>query len=127
MKNKEKVLKYIVINFIVLITIYLIYLKDLRICLIYNLFKIPCVGCGLTRAISCLLKGDIVNSIRYNLLAIPLIIFYGIYFIWYGKDLLRNENTLSQFLNRNKRKIIIICVIFFIVFSIRNINNPLLY
>lgn len=127
MKNKEKVLKYIVINFIVLITIYLIYLKDLRICLLYNVFKIPCAGCGLTRSISFLLKGDIISSLKYNWIGILLIVVYGIYFIWYMKDLVKNQNTLIEFLNRNKKKIVTVCIIVFIINSIRNINNPLLY
>lgn len=36
------------------------------ICLFQNLFGMQCPGCGMTRAISAMLHGDILSAIRYN-------------------------------------------------------------
>lgn len=124
---KKKTLRYIVINAIILIAIYFFYFKDIRICLIYNLFKIPCSGCGLTRSIIYFLKGDFLNSVRYNFLGMPLVILYLAFNIWYLIDLIKNKETLLHFSKNNKKKIIILCVIIFVCSTVRNIYNPLLY
>jgi hypothetical protein len=36
------------------------------ICLARNLFGVECPGCGMTRAISCVLHGDFPTALRYN-------------------------------------------------------------
>ncbi|MBO5413568.1 MAG: DUF2752 domain-containing protein, partial [Clostridia bacterium] len=86
---------------------YFIYSGE-RVCLIYNLFRIPCPGCGLTRAIMCLLHGDILMSLKYNILAIPFTVIYIIYSLWYIIDIIKNENTLINFIEKNKKIIIIL-------------------
>lgn len=125
-KNK-RMIKYIVSNIIILLIIYLLFLLNIRICLVYNLFKIPCPGCGLTRAIMYLVKGDIINSIKYNLLGIPICIGYIACNIWYIIDIIKNQNTFFNWMNKNKTPIIIICIILFVISYSRNLTNPLLY
>ena len=93
----------------------------------YKLFRIPCSGCGLTRAIIYFMKGDIYTSIKYNMLGIPLTIGYIICCFWYIRDLSKNQKTLINFFNKNKKIILILAVIIFVLNSIRNVNNELLY
>lgn len=127
MKIKNNIIKYIIINIFVLIIIYLFYLANIRICLIYNLFKIPCPGCGLTTSVMYLLKGDFLSSLQYNIITIPLIVIYLICSCWYIIDILKNKQTLKLIINKNKSLIIIVCLLLFIISFLKNLNNPLLY
>ena len=127
MIKKNKLIKYIIINISLLIIIYLLYLYNIRICLIYNIFKIPCPGCGLTSSVMHLIKGDILGSLQYNIITIPLIINYTIFSFWYISDIIKNKQTLNGFFNKNKRLIMITSILIFIISSIKNLNNPLLY
>lgn len=127
MIKKNKLIKYIIINISLLIIIYLLYLYNIRICLIYNIFKIPCPGCGLTSSVMHLIKGDILGSLQYNIITIPLIINYTIFSFWYISDIIKNKQTLNGFFNKNKRLIMTTSILIFIISSIKNLNNPLLY
>ena len=127
MKIKNNIIKYIIINIFVLIIIYLFYLANIRICLIYNLFKIPCPGCGLTTSVMYLLKGDFLSSLQYNIITIPLIFIYLICSCWYIVDTLNNKQTLKLILNKNKSLIIVLSILLFIISFVKNLNNPLLY
>lgn len=60
------------------IVLYLIYalimnILKLESCPIKLLIGLPCPGCGMTRAIICLLKLDIKGSFRYNALCLILL------------------------------------------------------
>lgn len=41
-------------------------------CLLRMLFRIPCPGCGMTRSLEALWRGDLLASIRYHPLGPPL-------------------------------------------------------
>lgn len=123
----KKVTKYIIINITILIIIYLFYINNIRICLIYNLFKIPCAGCGLTRSIIHITKFELNKSIEYNLLGIPILVIYIICFIWKVIDIIKGKKTFNIWLNKNEKKIILISCIIFIIVFFRNVFNPLLY
>ena len=41
-------------------------------CLFQAVFHVPCPGCGLTRSLKSIWTGDIVSSLRYHPLGIPL-------------------------------------------------------
>jgi hypothetical protein len=48
------------------------------VCVFKNLMGIECPGCGMTRAFSCILHGDLISAISYNRLAVvvfPLFCF----------------------------------------------------
>ena len=47
-------------------------------CPVMALFDIPCPGCGMTRALKCLLRGDIAGSFAMNpmLWSIPVLLVY---------------------------------------------------
>lgn len=97
---------------------------NIRICPFFYLFNIPCPGCGLTRSITFLLKGNIIESIKYNILGIPLVVCCTIYFIF---SILKREYLIDRFLINRKKLIIIIIIITFIIVQLINIFNPRLY
>ncbi len=120
-------IKYIIANIFILVIIYLLYLKKIRICPIYNLFKVPCPGCGITTSLVYLLKGDILASIQYNIITIPLIITYTMFSMWYFLDIITNKNTLKKWVNKRRNLLIIFCIGIFIITLTRNLTNPILY
>ena len=81
---------YIFIFFIALIFIVLI-LNDVP-CLFKLVFHIPCPGCGLTRGFKELFKLNISKSLYYNILCIPIFIFFIYWFILFIKDIINKEN-----------------------------------
>lgn len=127
MEKKKKIIKYITINILIFVVICLLYKYNKKICLVYNIFKIPCPGCGLTRAIFTLANGDIKESIKYNIIAIPLIIFYILYNLIYILDIIQNKNRLDKWINKYKKILIFMTIIITIISEIKNILNPLLY
>lgn len=124
MKRFYEILK---INLIILFFIILSNLFNFRICLIYNLFHIPCPGCGATRASYLLLTGNFVESIKYSLLPLILIIILLILFIWSLIDYITKKYTLKSYIIKNKKIFIIISVFLTIMLWIRNIYNSYLY
>lgn len=50
-------------------------------CQLKEMFGIPCPGCGGTRAVICLLKGQIRRSLYYHAFAVYLVAGYGIFFV----------------------------------------------
>lgn len=119
--KKDVVIKEFLLIFIIIL---ICFIFGIRICPFYYLFKIPCPGCGLTRSIVCLLKFDIISSIKYNFMGIILTILFIIYIIFL---LLGKQVILKNFINKNKKILIIISIILVIIVEIVNINNSLLY
>lgn len=80
LKNKNNTTKYlfVVFPFFLIITIYIfndffIYLKNfLPQCMLRKISGFYCPGCGNTRSVIALLKGDILTSLRYNITPIFL-------------------------------------------------------
>ena len=72
MKNKYKLLIIILLS---LTGIFILSAFHFYICPLYFLFGIPCPTCGITRALLCLLKLDIVGSFYYHALWPFVIIF----------------------------------------------------
>lgn len=124
MKYLKEVFK---VSLIVLFCIILSNLFNVRICIFYNIFHIPCPGCGTTRAAELLLRGQLYNSIKYSILPIILLALILIVSIWSLVDYKTKEKTLIEFTEKNKKILIIIAIIITIVLWIINIRNPLLY
>lgn len=96
---------------------------NVKACPIFILFKVPCPGCGLTRAVSLILKGQIVASLEYNILPIPLLFTIITYILFYSF----NKEVLQKLVKKFNTLIIIITIVVTIIVWIININNPLLY
>ncbi|MFN3604624.1 MAG: DUF2752 domain-containing protein [Leptonema sp. (in: bacteria)] len=87
----------------ILTIIYLFFIlfgySDYSFCYFYNITKLPCPGCGLTRGIRLLFYGDFYSAIRYNLFSI--FIFLIILLILFSFLNKRIESSLEKFL-KNK-------------------------
>jgi len=76
---KKQNLLSIAIGFAFFLLLYLIHLVyDGSLCLFKLTFKTPCVGCGMTQGVFCILHMDFHGAVRHNILSIPL--FFGIIF-----------------------------------------------
>lgn len=96
---------------------------NVRTCPIFVLFKIPCPGCGMTRAVSLIVKGQIAASLRYSVLPIPLLLAIIAYAVFY----FINKDLLDRLVKKYEKVIIAFSVIIAAAVWIININNPLLY
>lgn len=105
----------------------LFYFLNIRICVFYNLFKIPCPGCGLSRAIIQALHLNIIESIKYNVLGIPVIFFMITLVIGFYYDYKKQITTFNDFLKKYKLIFITIAIILTTISWIINLNNDLLY
>ena len=86
------------------------------------LFHLSCPGCGLTRAFKEILHLNLLNSLSYNLLGIPLFIIFILSIILLIKDIIKKEDKFYyQFINFVKKYYIIILIILFLNMIINNL------
>jgi len=87
-------------------------------CIFKNIFKIPCISCGLTRGIKSILKLNIIEAIKYNLLSIPIFIlsitFYILY-ILYLFNIKKYLDNLYSFFVRNYKIFLILLLTIWII------------
>lgn len=97
------------INYLLIILSYYLLLFLFRIsCPFLAIFKIPCPGCGSTRALLSLIGGNYKSYIDYNPMAILILITIMIAF---------HINILSKYLNKKVLNFLII-VFSIIIFSV---------
>ena len=81
--SKKNILIKIVICILGILAIQIYYECDVKIpCIFFELTGLYCPGCGITRAFFSLLKLDIYQAFRYNILVITLLPFLLLYFIY---------------------------------------------
>lgn len=57
-----------------LLILVFVFLLDYN-CLFKSVFHLPCAGCGITRGFEALMKFNVNESFRYNLLALPIVMY----------------------------------------------------
>ncbi|MBK1467851.1 DUF2752 domain-containing protein [Parvimonas parva] len=115
----------------VLLVILIINFLNIRVCVFYNIFGIPCPACGMTRAFNRIFMLKIKESFDYNLLGVPLFIIINSYLIINFYSILKNTDEINiyfeKFFQKYKTALIIISAVIVILNWIRNLYNPLLY
>ena len=81
-----------------------IILDIIYVCPFNYYFHIPCPGCGMTRAFKLILQGNILASLQYNLLAIPLFIFIILSMIFLVVDIIKNQTEYLAYIERISQK-----------------------
>lgn len=119
MKNRWKMLIFIPQGLIFILYVYF----SVKIpCLFKSVLGIACPTCGMTRAMLSLLHGDIINTIYYNILAIPLVIILIIIDVVIIVDLFKNSNYLERIWNTLVKHYKIIILLFIVSMIINNIK-----
>ena len=88
----------------ILLGILFIILDIIYVCPFNYYFHIPCPGCGMTRAFKLILQGNILESLQYNLLAIPLFIFIILSMIFIVVDIIKNQTKYLAYIERISQK-----------------------
>lgn len=71
--------------------------NEISLCLFKNITGLPCPACGITRAMIELLHLNIVNAIRVNPLAIPVLFVLLILPFWIMKDFISRKPGFLHF------------------------------
>lgn len=103
---------------------FILHFMGIRVCPVYNLLHIPCPGCGITRASLLLLQGRVRESLRYNILPIPLaVLLLG----YCTACMAGHKQTLDRLLQKYSLPLIIISGAAMLIVWQINRENILLY
>jgi hypothetical protein len=69
------------------------------VCPFKYFLNIPCPGCGMTRAIFCILHLNFIGALKYNILSIIVFLWLVLYFIFMIYDLIFSKDFLNKFLH----------------------------
>jgi len=92
-------------------------------CFFKNTFGFRCPGCGLTRALLCILNLDFFGAIKYNIIAIPLFVFVTIVNCLLVYDIIFTRNRSYSFLKRLSKHYVLIFISLFVTMIINNVNK----
>lgn len=95
LQNKKEI-NILMISGILLLFI-ILFLKP--ICIFKYITRIPCPMCGITRGIKSILNFNIIDSLKYNLLSIPTLLFITTFYILYILSIILRKNYISCYYN----------------------------
>ena len=73
---------------------FIVFFFDIK-CIFKEIFKIPCISCGMTRAFLSILKFDFIGAIKYNVLSIPIFIFIILFYSLYLLKIVFNNKLIN--------------------------------
>ncbi|MBQ6754784.1 MAG: DUF2752 domain-containing protein [Bacteroidales bacterium] len=89
-----------------LVTLYLCFSKYMPVtCIFRKITNIPCVGCGSTRALICLSKGEITDALYYNPVTVILALAFLVLVFIVVKDIFCKTNTADKILHKRLSKL----------------------
>ncbi len=92
-------------------------------CIFKSLTGIPCPGCGLTRGFRALFSGNIIKAESYNILTIPIFLFFILLSILLTIDILTNNNYSERVLKIASKHYILLIIIVCISWAINIIRG----
>ena len=117
--NKRLCIFFILLLFFLLPIIFKVQIS----CPFKKIFHLSCPGCGLTRSIFSLLHFQILDSLYYNILGIPLFITLIISYSLVVIDIIKKENYLQTFWNYITKHYKVLIFLLIITFILNNIHK----
>ena len=93
------------------------------LCLIKQGIGIYCPTCGVTRSFYSIFNLDFISAIKYNILGIPLFIFFAISFVTILKDIILNEDKFLSNMNKILQNKFVITILFLLIILSTIVNN----
>ena len=105
----KRIVNILVISSIILLFITYFFNYE---CIFLKVFKIPCISCGLSRAFRYIIKFDLYNAVKHNVLSIPIfIILFCFYIIYIISIVLKKEYIYNLYNIISKKYIFIILIL----------------
>lgn len=120
---KNKIIKnnfLILLSEIIFLLFYILIQTFLPTCPFRKIFNMPCPFCNGRHAVNALLKFDIISSLKYNILVLPLVIFFIIFDIVLIVEMLTNKE-ISRVKKMNKKILTLIIILLLILSLVYNL------
>ncbi len=92
-------------------------------CMIKSFTGFRCPTCGMTRAIMAIFKGNVIESISFNIMGIPLVILLIIMDVLVIIDVIGNKKYLNRFWIRFSKGYVVLILVFVISMIVNNIRG----
>ena len=123
---KNRLFKITIISIVMILFYYLVISKSEIDCFFLKHTGLACPGCGMTRAFRLIIKFQLLDAFKMNILSIPLFILLILLSFVLVYDLLFNKYMFEKIINFLCKKFAIIIIILLIISMIVNNFNPLI-